>query len=629
MDQRKHNLFMMPLVGFALIASATTASGQMRAGSDGRALDASPQVGVTSNRLENQVDYQARNNLITGNVADGFNFRDEVGYTAPGQFQGVLGSDDLFRFRADSLGSAPQVLNLPGRRNATGGDVSVYNNFTAPGTGTLETTSGRILATDGASFKPYRDVYNATRDNQINLSQRPETLRGQAGETTLGIIAQPDGTALSVSADPLTGVRQTTLRTGDSLDARMQRDANLRPNINDTLDNPAGLRDTDSQPEDPNRVSSYVAPRTTTSGINQALGNPDVVNRENLDSLANRTGQVSPTLMIGQMSATRLDGDNQTLEQRVAQLEKSIFSRGMQPSSTREGMAAAEAPEDAYTKLLREIQAQARMTDEQQADEAGDKPDNRPEWMKMFDEPTEQQLTAAEQRRADMLDRIRAGRTDDEQATADADNGSEGSATGSAATADGSNAPPSPALERLMENLDYDVRLESMVADREGRVNELFEQAETQMAGGKFLEAERTYRLLRVTDPDNPLARSGLIHAQLGAGMIRSAAFNLRDLFEQHPELIATRYGEKILPPRDRMEWLRGELQRMVDSNSSSFDPGMMLAYLGHQVESRQLVRYGLAIAEEAAPRDPLLPVLRRIWLDEKEQADSEPADQK
>ncbi len=33
-----------------------------------------------------------------------------------------------------------------------------------------------------------------------------------------------------------------------------------------------------------------------------------------------------------------------------------------------------------------------------------------------------------------------------------------------------------------------------------------------------------------------------------------------------------------------------------------------MLAYLGHQVESRQLVRYGLAIAEEAAVQDRLAP---------------------
>jgi hypothetical protein len=97
--------------------------------------------------------------------------------------------------------------------------------------------------------------------------------------------------------------------------------------------------------------------------------------------------------------------------------------------------------------------------------------------------------------------------------------------------------------------------------------------------------------------------------------MIRSAAFNLRQLFESHPELIATRYGADLLPPADRMDWLQSELQRQIDRNASGLEAGLMLAYLGHQVESRQLVRYGLAVAEEAAPLDGLVPVLRRIWL--------------
>ena len=46
-----------------------------------------------------------------------------------------------------------------------------------------------------------------------------------------------------------------------------------------------------------------------------------------------------------------------------------------------------------------------------------------------------------------------------------------------------------------------------------------------------------------------------------------------------------------------------------------------MMAYLGYQVDSRQLIRYGLAVAESRAPKDPLRPLLRRIWLTDQRQA--------
>ena len=100
--------------------------------------------------------------------------------------------------------------------------------------------------------------------------------------------------------------------------------------------------------------------------------------------------------------------------------------------------------------------------------------------------------------------------------------------------------------------------------------------------------------------------------------MIRSAAHSLRILYEKHPELIATRYGENLLPKASRLKWVQGELQNMINNPTSTADPGLMMAYLGYQVDSRQLIRYGLAVAEGRSPKDPLLPLLRRIWLDEK-----------
>ena len=56
----------------------------------------------------------------------------------------------------------------------------------------------------------------------------------------------------------------------------------------------------------------------------------------------------------------------------------------------------------------------------------------------------------------------------------------------------------------------------------------------------------------------------------------------------------------------------------MINDPASSAEPGLMMAYLGYQVGSRQLIRYGLAVGEARAPKDPLFPLLRRIWLDEQ-----------
>ena len=100
--------------------------------------------------------------------------------------------------------------------------------------------------------------------------------------------------------------------------------------------------------------------------------------------------------------------------------------------------------------------------------------------------------------------------------------------------------------------------------------------------------------------------------------MIRSAAYNLRLLFQEHPELIAAKYDAKLLPAAARLKWVQAEVQKMIDDPAGNADAGLMLAYLGYQVDSQQLIRYGLANAEAMAPQDPLFPLLRRIWLDER-----------
>ena len=83
--------------------SWTRSTGSGMAMGGGNLLDSNTQVGSgRSNSVTTPVDYQARNLLVTGNVAGGRGFRGSVGYTADTDFRGNVGSDDTFRFEADS-----------------------------------------------------------------------------------------------------------------------------------------------------------------------------------------------------------------------------------------------------------------------------------------------------------------------------------------------------------------------------------------------------------------------------------------------------------------------------------------------------------------------------------------------
>ncbi|MEM9419515.1 MAG: hypothetical protein AAGA25_10770 [Planctomycetota bacterium] len=583
---------------------AVPATAQTRASQGGgRALDANTGVGSGgTNRLENQVDYSARNDLITGNVAGGFGFQDDVGYSAPGAFLDSLGSEELFSFRAASLGSSPVVANLPNAGTIRGGNIVVYNNFTSIPPSRQINTPTRFAPTGGA-FRVNREFAGSNtleltldRSSTQTFNRRFDTT---PGTNTLGVLRVQDGTALAITADPLTGIRQRALPTPPT-----------RPTIAPLPQGVPGLDEETQLPgigDEPQNNLITTSPLNSNEIFTQGSADNPGAGLQAQSSFADSTGLVKPSLQLGQLSANLANASPAQLELRVKQLQESIF--GPETSSTPTPGENTE-PENAYTKLLEEIREQATQSAEERTATLGSEGyDPRPEWMKALDEPTEEEVEAAEGTLQATMDRIR------NQTAARRGEDPESAAGNADATEDGDAG--TEALGELMDDLSYNVRLETLVAAREGRVNELFAEAEQQMAAGQFLNAERTYRQIRIEAANNPLGLAGLIHAQLGAGMVRSAAFNLRTLFENHPELIATRYGQNLLPPQERLEWLQKELQRMINAQSGAIDPGLMMAYLGYQIESRPLVRQGLAIAQNAAPIDPLLPVLRTIWLDE------------
>lgn len=106
-------LIIASLAGLALAPAATA----QNALGDGTALDANQQVGAgrvnrPGHSLEDELRF--RNAIVTGNAPGGLSFRGDVGYTAPFEFRGGLGSDTLFTFRRDSFYSGLAGMGIRG-----------------------------------------------------------------------------------------------------------------------------------------------------------------------------------------------------------------------------------------------------------------------------------------------------------------------------------------------------------------------------------------------------------------------------------------------------------------------------------------------------------------------------------
>ena len=658
----------------------TGAFAQQQVGDSGRALDANQRVGSGGiNPTSTPMDFSSRNLLITGQVTGGRQFRGTTGIAAEGAFRGELGSDDLFRFRADSAnvggvgagGAGPDSRfggNTAG--SALGGQSIIFNNYFSPATGrTGVEPARRVVAPDGVGTTrvgPQTGLYNpgliggpgSVADDGLRSTRR--TLNGD----TLGRFEDGEGRRLQLDASPLYGVSRAEVdaaagvpgaggRAGaDGADAPGGTGPDLRRTGTDAPSAAvgAGARDlgvagragegligSDGRRSAPVQARNGAALGGEGAGPTDATlpreqearlpGSPapDATPGSGADAepdagsrgfarggvpLAVQLGaQLNPVLREaggagGSSAAAGPDRD------RMQRLREQIFRPLEQQEAQGDGGEAAA--DDPYLDLLRRIRS----------GEAGERAPEapRPAWMRDLPGVPDDVLNSVEDRRQrsvqDLLRGLRSGDGDGSEPAAE----------------DGAEAEAASDEARSVANqLGFDgPRLETLRSNRKTRINESLEQAETALAEGRYFDSEALYRQVVLdTEDDQPLPRVGLVHAQMAAGMSRSAALSLRSLFNDHPELISARYAEKLLPPADRVAWLRDDLQRQIDDpQASKAEPALMLAYLGRQVESRQLVRYGLALAEEARPADPLFSLLRVAWLGDEDAAEpGEPAE--
>ncbi len=535
-------------------------SAQTRAGSDGRALDANQQVGSGGiNPADGRLDFSRQNDIVTGNVGGGRAFQDTIDYGAVGEFRDNLGSDTLFDFRARSLPSSPGYFNAMALGGVGQGNISVYRSFTNR---VAQPQAPGLIAPSGG-------VYSLQPDVGITSIYRSR-VDTEFGSTRFG---ERRGTGLALQAfstAPSLGLDRQPQPTSDELSQQLYDQA----------------RD----------AGTYQAPQDLGDSMRYDTNLFDPFSRSSLEQQREQLtqpGQLPPTMLIGQQLQMLFDPGTSTPgaidPTRSRAVLDSVFKR----------MDRAGAPGDsAYSQLLQSIR-ERKESGEPDTWKAG-----------KLESPTDQQLTEAEKAYDAIMKELYGEDYESRLKSRLAGTGDESESERDAASQ----------VKDVVGQLNYDLpRLQSLASNRQTRVAETMREAEAALAEGRYLTAEARYRQLLRELKDDPMPRVGLIHAQLGAGMFRSAGMNLRALFVQHPELIAARYDARLLPPEDRLQWIQTELQNVISQGEGGPDAPLLLAYLGYQADSRQLVRYGLALAQAQSPRDPLLAVIREIWLDESE----------
>ena len=170
-------------------------------------------------------------------------------------------------------------------------------------------------------------------------------------------------------------------------------------------------------------------------------------------------------------------------------------------------------------------------------------------------------------------------------------------------------------LSKISSALRHGERVAKLTNEQENRFNELVAQAEQQLREGEYFWAERQFRRALRFTPGHPLATAGLANAQLGAGLYVPAALTLRTLMTNSPEMIDVRYEDGILPNTVRLNSAIVSLRNRFTEKRDRNLIAMLFAYIGHQINNKEMVQQGLAIMTETIPDDKLLVLLKSVWL--------------
>ena len=564
--------------GLALLTTGP-ALGQDALGS-GRALDANLRSG--SGRINERVtdfyqDLALRNAIVTGNAPGGQHFRAEVGYRAAGDFLGATAADTLFDFQRESYFSgiaANDVRGLGGLQLQM--NVSVYGQATArgliisrPGAGL--TASSLENAAPLTTIDPFASLQGSLRSTSAYLireADRPVIV----GQRDFG-----QGKNLPLAASPLFGIRPLSLDNvalSGPVDAdRMRADA-LGLSITDPL---AQLRG----PNDPALQRAREA--AGDDGVDATIDTRVSQHEALLESLRAATNQIDLRIDPREDRGT---GEDPTDEGEAPQL-------GTQPPPD-QPEETTQGPMDELDAALRRLTASLEVPKDPLEVEVSPEGDET--------------AAATQDAPFDPLDpaarRPEPPRADDEASGADAEDA---------------------AMQMLIDALVQEEFTLRTFAEDQTEATDIFaahmRAGEAALHDGRFMDAEERFSVALTVKPGDAMAALARVQAQIGAGLLRSAALNLRELMRAYPELATMRLSRELTASGGRLERIADRLDYQRGLRRANWiDAAFLSAYIAHLLNDRVGLIQALddltrAHTETGVTPDPVYGFLERVWL--------------
>lgn len=566
---------------------------------NGRGLERDLRVG--GGGLTPREDFGAivryRNAVVTGQAPGGSSLKINPGYTDSSAFTARLGSDDLYRFRRDSLYSGLGGMGFRGTE-------SLQYQFSFSTGNTKRTSDPYILqrgsgatalsGADRGSQASY-SAYQLAEGSRAGTLRSTSTFAANQGLKPVVIgYRTVQGQAEPVASSSLLGIKSFSARAYDA------------------PKEPTGAKPSDRAKGGlPNEVKDSAAPnsaapepaKTAHDELRERLNTyaPEMFKQNAEPSPSEDASSPSGKPKTNEPSSDKGSGD-------------STKKSGLQPGST--SPAGGTKPTDKQLNTTPDAGTSSGKTEKFSA---------TTEWQRRMNE-------LRRTMRPEATKRSGAGTNpDDTKAPADPNAPKDPKAK--------SSVPDPLKLDAFTQRFDKDtLALIRRAGDEETKryiagvqsggiaPRDVYGNAMT--AGEKFMkteqyfDAEERFAFALSMKSGDPTAQAGRVHAQLGSGLHVSAASNLRNLLEQHPDTAGMRYSLDIMPALVRQRQLIAQLRANIDGTDSSGpriprESALLLAYLGYQRSDPAIVREGIDALKQNAPKsdEAFIAFIEGVWL--------------
>jgi tetratricopeptide (TPR) repeat protein len=562
-----------------LVLSTSLAHAQYRVGSDGRANDASNRIG--SGGLNTDTGGRSNavtgNQIVTGNVTGGKEFRGGVGYTDPGAFRGSTANETSDRFIRGSSGTP--------YGNSTQNNAERVTAFYGSSRAAPPPPGFQREGTTGA-YTPAPTLSRSGSDLRLgSVIDTPQTVLPPPGDLLLPGPVDPQMGDTTISASPLYGIRQWRANVPGEQQFVDRFSEDQRPIAPDQFQLDAATID---------RFQKELRDASGTESGNGETGKPTDALPGATDLSKPMGSLTDPNLAVNSLSNSALSSN---------QINSGVDTN----QSLRNKLVAApvEAKDQSalYARLLQQFQQGG---DANLSDEAAQQRFNKNmEALNAAAGEKGKTASAGGKGAADGAGGAKgtggAGGTDTAEGTGAAEGAGE---TPKVVTPANPTTQPSPIkVDKLSEGI------------KAKGLADLLESAEKSMRDGQFGAAIDRYEAAARVAPNNPLIMLGKANAALGASYYGRAEADLRRAFTTGPALLEGQYDLVKFLGEDRLQFLINDLKQIASTETRQSGPTFLLGYIAHNMgNDKKAADYLTETEKRAGGKDELITKMRQVW---------------